>query len=70
MIFQVGYLQSTALIHHDIVVLDCVMDDVNTKYNPANSVDDFGNFEMPLPQIVPEIEVDVENPIPWQFMMW
>ena len=30
---------------------------------------DFGNFEMPLPQIVPEIEVDVENPIPRLFMM-
>ena len=40
------------------------MGDVSTRYNPANSIDDFGNFKAPLPQIAPEIEVDVENPIP------
>ena len=40
------------------------MGDVNTRYNPANSVDDFSIFKAPLPQIAPEIGDDVENPIP------
>ncbi len=42
-----------------------MVDDVNMQYNPANLVDDFGNFKMGTrPKSMPEVEVIVENKIP------
>ncbi len=41
------------------------MGDVNMRYNPANLVDDFWNFQMAtLAQTAPEVEVLVEHKTP------
>ncbi|KAL7479298.1 hypothetical protein ACHAW6_005034, partial [Cyclotella cf. meneghiniana] len=56
---------STALILCNVIVSIHVMDDMNMRYNPENSVDDFGNFQMAtLPQTTPEVEIVVEHTIP------
>ncbi len=55
----------TALILHNDVVSDHVMGDVNMRYNPANLVDDFWNFQMAtLTKTAPEVEVVVEHTTP------
>ena len=52
----------TALILHNVDVSDCVMGDVNMRYNPANLLGDFDNFETAtLTQTAPEVEVVVEH---------
>ncbi len=54
----------TALILHNVVVSNCVMGDVNQRYNPAHTIDDLGNFQMVnLQQNTPEVEVIVDNEI-------
>ena len=59
---------STALIPHSVVVSDHVMSNANMQYNPANSVDDFGNHPMAtLTQTAPEVEVVVEHTTPQSF---
>ncbi len=56
---------STALILCNVIVSDCVMDDVHMQYNPAHLVDNFSNFQMAtLPQITPDVEVVVDHMIP------
>ncbi len=58
-------MQETALILHNVVISDHVMGDVNMRYNPANGVEDFGNFQMAtLAQTAPEVEVVVEHTTP------
>ena len=48
----------TALILHNIVVSNCVMGDVNSRYNPAHRIDDLGDFEIAnLQQTAQEVEV-------------
>ena len=58
---------TTALILHNVVVSDRVMGDVNRRYNPAESAEDFGDFGI-LPQLNATIhneanEVDEHNNI-------
>ena len=56
---------STALILHNIVVSDCVMGDMNLRYNPAHRINDLGDFKMAnQQQPAPEVEVIVDNGIP------
>ncbi len=58
----------TVLILHNVVVSDHVMDDMNMQYNPANLVENFGNFQMAtLTQTAPEVEVVVEHTTPQSF---
>ncbi len=54
---------TTALILHNVVVSDRVMD-VHTQYNPAHLVDDFGNLQMAtLPQLTPDVEVVLDHTV-------
>ena len=56
---------TTTLILHNVVVSDRMMGDVNMRYNPANLVDDFWNFQMAtLTQTAPEVEVVIEHATP------
>ena len=55
---------STALILHNVIVSDHVIDDVHTRYSPAHLVDDFGNFQMAtLPQITPDVDIVADHMI-------
>ncbi len=61
---------STALILHNVIVLDCVMGNVNSRYNLVYRIDNLGDFQMAnLPQTTPEVEVIVDNEIPQSVVM-
>ncbi len=50
----------TALVLHNVVVSDHVMGDVNCWCNPAESTEDFGDFEI-LPQLNATIQNEANN---------
>ncbi len=49
---------TTALILHNIVVADCVMGDINQRYNPAATEENLGDFIPNNTQHVPQTDID------------